>query len=51
MGNSVDDMRAARAAGLSAIGVKTTCPEGLLVEAGAEVILGTVDDMRGAFLL
>lgn len=51
VGNSVDDMRAAKAAGLSAIGVATTCPADLLAEAGADEVIETAGGVRGAFLL
>jgi len=51
VGNSVDDMMSARAAGLFAIGVETTCPRGLMLDAGANEVLETVNDLWGAFRL
>ena len=51
IGNSVDDMQAAHAAGLLAIGVTTNQSEAALRAAGADHILSGVDQVLGLFLL
>jgi len=45
LGNSVDDMAAARAAGLIAIGITSNQSEATLRAAGAEYVLGGVDQL------
>jgi histidinol-phosphate aminotransferase len=51
VGNSVDDMRAARDAGLAAIAVTTTLPEKALREAGAQLILSSVNELKQVFCI
>jgi HAD superfamily hydrolase (TIGR01549 family) len=46
VGNSVDDMRAARQAGLAAIAVTTTLSEEALLDAGAQMILSSVNELK-----
>ena len=46
LGNSVDDMRAARAAGLTAIGVTSNQSAEVLRQAGAEVVVGSVNELE-----
>lgn len=45
LGNSVDDMRAARAAGLVAIGISSNQSEATLRKAGADYVLTKVDQV------
>jgi phosphoglycolate phosphatase-like HAD superfamily hydrolase len=49
VGNSVDDMRAARDAGGTALGVTTTATEKELKKAGARLVLGQAADIPGRF--
>ncbi|MHC4779038.1 MAG: aminotransferase class I/II-fold pyridoxal phosphate-dependent enzyme, partial [Planctomycetota bacterium] len=51
VGNSVDDMVAARGAGLRALAVATTLDEETLKEAGAELVLGSPKRILEAFKL
>ena len=51
VGNSVDDMRAAREAGLAAIAVTTTLPEQALRDAGAQMILASVNELKEVFCI
>jgi histidinol-phosphate aminotransferase len=51
VGNSVDDMRAAREAGLAAIAVTTTLPEQALKDAGAQMILSSVNELKKVFCI
>jgi len=51
VGNSVDDMRAAREAGLAAIAVTTTMPAETLKEAGAQLVLSSVNDLKKVFCI
>ena len=46
VGNSVDDMRAAREAGLAAVAVTTTLPREALVNAGAQMVLSSVNQLK-----
>lgn len=50
IGNSVDDMRAARAAGLAAVAVTTTHDADTLRQAGAELILNSLHELEGLLL-
>ena len=50
IGNSVDDMAAAVAAGMKAIGVTTTLSSAALQGAGAHLILDSVNDIERLFL-
>ncbi|MDX2084550.1 MAG: aminotransferase class I/II-fold pyridoxal phosphate-dependent enzyme [Candidatus Melainabacteria bacterium] len=49
IGNSVDDMRAAKAAGLFAVGIAYTHPADILQQAGADAVLDTVADVWSLF--
>ncbi len=51
VGNSVDDMRAAKGAGLKAIGVTSTHEAQLLSEAGADTIIESMNDLRKVLML
>ncbi|MBS2007326.1 MAG: aminotransferase class I/II-fold pyridoxal phosphate-dependent enzyme, partial [Cyanobacteria bacterium SZAS TMP-1] len=51
VGNSVDDMRAAREAGLAAIAVTTTLPAETLREAGAQMVLSSVNELKKVFCI
>ena len=51
VGNSVDDMRAAREAGLAAIAVTTTLPEQTLRDAGAQMVLASVNELKKVFCI
>jgi phosphoglycolate phosphatase-like HAD superfamily hydrolase len=51
VGNAVDDMWAARDAGLSSIGVTTTLSRKALEEAGAQLVLGSVNELEKLFEL
>lgn len=51
VGNSVDDMQAARAAGLTAVGVTTNQSEEVLRRAGAEWILGSVGELEQLLMM
>jgi histidinol-phosphate aminotransferase len=48
VGNSVDDMQAAKAAGLSAIGIATTLTAEQLQEAGADLVLSAPEGVHWA---
>jgi phosphoglycolate phosphatase-like HAD superfamily hydrolase len=50
IGNSVDDMAAAVAAGMKAVGVTTTLSSAALQGAGAHLILDSVNDIERLFL-
>lgn len=47
VGNSVDDMAAARAAGLLALGVTTNQSSQTLIQAGAQLVASSVDEILG----
>lgn len=51
VGNAVDDMQAARAAGIDAIAVATTQPASLLRQAGAHISLPSVEQLQEVFML
>jgi len=51
IGNSVDDMRAARQAGLAAIAVTTTMSEKTLKDAGAQLVLNSVNELKQVFCI
>lgn len=50
IGNSVDDMQAALAAGLRAVGVTTTMTAERLREAGAEIVMHSPDELGGLLM-
>lgn len=51
IGNSVDDMRCAKDAGLTAVGVSNEGDGDLLLKAGATKIMKNISDIKGAFML
>lgn len=51
VGNGVDDMQAARAAGLDAIAVTTTLPAEILNKAGAQITLSSVNQLEEVYML
>lgn len=51
VGNAVDDMQAARAAGLDAIGITTTHSDSVLKEAGAHLTVPSVESLAEVFML
>lgn len=51
VGNSVDDMQAARAAGLYAIGVATTLSSDVLESAGAHIVYPSIEMLAEVFML
>ena len=51
VGNSVDDMRSAKEAGMTAIGVASTCSGETLIKAGASMVIDDVNALKGVFRL
>ncbi len=51
VGNAVDDMWAARDANLTRIGIASTLPAKALSEAGAQIVLQSVNELRQVFSL
>jgi histidinol-phosphate aminotransferase len=51
VGNAVDDMQAARAAGLDAIGITTTHPADVLLSAGAHLTVSSVEALTEVFMI
>ncbi|MDR3612176.1 MAG: aminotransferase class I/II-fold pyridoxal phosphate-dependent enzyme [Candidatus Obscuribacterales bacterium] len=51
IGNSVDDMQAARAAGLDAIGITSTQPAEVLKKAGAQITIKSMEQLEEVFML
>jgi len=51
VGNAVDDMQAARAAGLDAIGITTTHPSEVLLAAGAHLAVSSVEALTEVFMI
>ncbi len=51
IGNSVDDMKAASQAGLTAIGLTTTTSEAVLRSAGAQIIINDINQLEQIFQL
>jgi histidinol-phosphate aminotransferase len=51
IGNSVDDMQAARAAGLDAIGITSTQPADILKKAGAQITIKSMEQLEEVFML
>lgn len=51
VGNSIDDIQAARDAGISAIGVTSNMPKQKLLSAGADYICSDINDLTRLFKL
>lgn len=51
IGNNIDDMQAARAAGFFAIGITTTLTAAQLIDAGAQYIIESVDELPEVFMV
>lgn len=51
IGNSVDDMSAALAAGIDCIAINTSASDGALREAGAQLVISSMDELEKVFQL